>query len=91
MEEELLLNLSPEKSRDLGLQATDYNSKDSLFTILLKEADSIATMKIARKSVDIDDIRFAKAMLYCNDILRKKVYFLAKGLSDKAQRVGRDN
>ena len=89
-EEELLLGIDENKASDLQIQAKDYLAKNSLFSTLLKEADRVASLKIFRKSLTINDIRFAKAMLYNNDILRKKVKLLAKKLPIQAQRVGRE-
>lgn len=89
-EEELFLNLSEEKSRDFALQAQDYIQKTSLFNQLLTEADRVASIKMFRKSKSIDDIRFAKAMLYSTDVLRKKAKYLAKNLPVQSQRIGRE-
>ena len=89
MEDELLLNLDENKVTGLQLQAEDYIQESSLFYILLKEADRVATIKMFRKSENLEDIRFARTMLYCTDVLRKKAKLLADKLPAKAQRVGR--
>lgn len=89
-EEELLLNLNPDERNSLALQAQDYLHQDSLFNLLKTEMDRVATIKIYNKSQSIDDIIWAKIMLYTNDLWKKKIKRLASELSNDAQRIGRE-
>lgn len=89
-EDELLNSLTEAQATNLQLQAQDYIHKDSLFLTLLKEADRVATIKMFRHSENLEDMRFARTILYTTDILRKKAQLLANKLPAQAQRVGRD-
>ena len=89
-EDELLLSLEKNEASNLQLQATDYVLKDSLFNTLLTDADRVASIKMFRKSENLEDIRFARTMLYCTDVLRKKARHLANTQPELAQRVGRE-
>lgn len=89
-EQELLLNLSPDERSNISLQAQDYLHKDSLFNILKTEMDRVASVKIYRKSQTIEDIIWAKIMLYTNDLWLKKIVRLANEQSNEAQRIGRE-
>ena len=89
-EENLLNNLKPEQVASLQVQAQDYLHKDSLFNILLDDADDIAKGKMWRHGETTEDLRFGRIMLYNTDVLRKKVRLLSEKQSTQAQRVGRD-
>lgn len=89
-EKNLLNNLEPAQVTNLHIQANDYLNKDSLFNILLDEADDIAKGKMWRHGETTEDLRFGRIMLYNTDVLRKKVRLLAEKQSTQAQRVGRD-
>lgn len=52
--------------------------------------DRVASVKIYRKSQTIEDIIWAKIMLYTNDLWLKKIVRLANEQSNEAQRIGRE-
>jgi len=84
-----LVNLEKSQVDSLKLQAKDYLAKDSLFLVLMQELDRVGTIHLARKSLDMEDIRWAKAVLFTNDILKKKVKFLSEGMVEQARQIGR--
>lgn len=88
-ENELLKNLSQGKVSSLAIEARNYIHKDSLFNTLKTEMDRVASIHIFRKSDNLDDIMFGKAMLYTNDLWEKKIKRLANERPDEAQRIGR--
>ena len=89
-EKDLLSNLDDNQTRDLQIQAKDYIQKDSLFNMLLTDADDVAKGKMWRHGETTEDIRFGRVMLYCTDVLRKKARLLSDKLPTQAQRVGRE-
>jgi hypothetical protein len=51
--------------------------------------DYIACMKMFRKSQSNDDLVFGKALLYNNDLIRKKLKVIASGRIEDAKSLGR--
>ena len=89
-EENLLSSLSESQVNNLKIQADDYLQKDSLFNILISNADDLAKGKMWRHGETNEDTRFGRIMLYDTDVMRKVIKLLANKQPTQAQRVGRD-
>lgn len=77
-----------EFAEDWILLATDLKD-NKLLNKLLDELDYLACIKMFHKSQTPDDLMFGKALLYNNDLLRKKIKLMASGNYTGAKDLGR--
>ena len=85
-EDDLFQNLPNERKVDYQLMAETL-LEDKLFQELLVELRRCASIKMFNHSQVIDDILFAKAMLYTIELMKNKLVLIKSGNFDGARQI----